>query len=158
MWVGVGAGSISSESRGIEVGPLGAPRFFVATVQSTTEAPESRVAPNERRAHRRAALDRPVLLETAAKATTVRSVDVSGGGLSLRTNLTLGVGERVSVYFELPIGYGVQVEAEVRRCEGDRVALRFVDAPAEAVLAIRSFCRVSGLVPAVKTSGRLVGV
>ena len=112
----------------------------------------------EMRVHRRAKLDRPVLLETAAKVTTVRSVDVSGGGLAVRTNLALAVGERVSVYFELPIGYGAQVEAEVRRCDGDRVALRFVNAPAETVLAIRSFCRVSGLMPAVKTSSRLVGV
>ncbi len=115
------------------------------------------MVPGERRAFRRAGLDRPVLIETGASSFTARSVDVSGGGLAVRTDRTLAVGERLSVYFELPIGYGVETQAEVLRRDGDRVALRFVGAPAEAVLAVRSFCRVSGLVPAVKPSGRLVG-
>jgi hypothetical protein len=88
------------------------------------------------------------------KTTTARGVDVSGGGISLRTELSLQVGERMSVYFELPIGYGVETEAEVLRQEGDLVALRFVDAPREAIVAVRSFCRISGLTPAVGPASR----
>ncbi|MBK6518357.1 MAG: PilZ domain-containing protein [Polyangiaceae bacterium] len=102
----------------------------------------------ERRAHRRAALDRPVLLETASKTATGRLLNVSGGGLALRSELDLAVAERVSVYFELPIGFGVQADAEVLRREGAITVVRFVDAPSQAVLAIRSFCRISGLMPA----------
>jgi hypothetical protein len=110
----------------------------------------------ERRAHRRAPLDRPVLVETEGGSFTVRSVDVSGGGIAVATDRPIAVGERLSVYFELPIGYGVETRAEVLRREGGRVALRFVEPPPEAVLAVRSFCRVSGLVPAVRPSARLV--
>lgn len=102
----------------------------------------------ERRAHRRAPLDRPVLVETASRTSTGRALNVSGGGLALRVELDLAVGERVNVYFELPIGFGVQTDAEVLRREGALAVLRFVDTPREAELAIRSFCRISGLMPA----------
>lgn len=101
----------------------------------------------ERRAYRRAPLDRPVLLETASKTTTVRSVDVSGGGIAVRTDLPLAPSERLSVYFELPIGYAVQADAEVVRRDGELLVVRFVEAPREAILAVRSFCRISGLTP-----------
>jgi hypothetical protein len=119
-------------------------------MSSTTEpsAASSRREPGERRAFRRAPLDRPVLLETSHKTITARSVNVSGGGLALRTELDVRPGERVSVYFELPIGYGVETGATVVRREGDLTVLRFVDGPSEAILAIRAFCRVSGLQPA----------
>lgn len=108
---------------------------------SETLVPESR---SERRAHRRAPFDGPVLLETSAKTSTARSVDVSGGGIALRTDVPLRESERVTVYFELPIGYAVEAEAEVLRHEGDLVALRFVEAAHEAIVAVRSFCRMSG--------------
>ena len=103
----------------------------------------------DRRAYRRAAIDRPVLIETASRTITARGVDVSGGGLSLGTDHDLEIGERVSLYFELPIGVGVQTDGVVTRIEGKRAALRFVDCPREALLAVRSFCRVSGLMPVV---------
>lgn len=119
----------------------------VATEQT---AVSSRREPGERRAFRRAPLDRPVLLETSHKTTTARSVNVSGGGLALRTDLVIDPGELVSVYFELPIGYGVESAATLVRRDGDLTILRFVDGPAEAILAIRAFCRVSGLQPAAQ--------
>jgi len=77
-------------------------------------------------------------------------VDVSGGGLKLRSTLALAIGDRVTVYFELPIGFGIEATAEVQRFEGDLVALRFVEIARESVLAIRSFCRVSGLMSVVR--------
>jgi hypothetical protein len=102
-------------------------------------------APTEdRRAHRRAPLDRPVLVELGSRSLTARAVDVSGGGIALRTDQALGPAERVSVYFELPIGYAVETSAEVVRADGNLVALRFVDTPREAIVAVRSFCRISG--------------
>jgi hypothetical protein len=114
---------------------------------------QSIVDTTDRRSFRRAPLDRPVLLENDTKSVTARSINVSGGGIALRTDLALEVGDRMSVYFELPIGYGVQAEAEVLRRDGDFVALRFVEAAHEAILAVRSFCRISGLVPASRRAG-----
>lgn len=107
-------------------------------------APASSViAPGDRRAHRRTTLDRPVLVETSARSGTARCIDLGGGGIALRTDLALAEKERVSIYLELPIGVAVETQAEVLRREGDVVALRFVDAPREAVIAVRSFCRIS---------------
>lgn len=119
-------------------------------LESRVAAPSVPATQVDRRAFRRAQLDRPVLLETASKTVTVRSVDVSGGGIALRTGLSIASDERVSVYFELPIGYAVQAEAEVVRREGELVVLRFVEAPRETILAVRSFCRISGLTPVSK--------
>lgn len=116
-------------------------------VASIDQAASSRREPGERRAFRRAPLDRPVLLETSQRTATARSVNVSGGGLAIRTDLPIALGERVSVYFELPIGYGVETAATLVRRDGDVTVLRFVDGPPEAILAIRAFCRVSGLQP-----------
>lgn len=107
-------------------------------------SPSSQLAvAGDRRAHRRTALDRPVLVETSARSGTARCIDVGGGGIALRTDLDLAEKERVSIYFELPIGVAVETQAEVLRREGEIVALRFVDAPREAVIAVRSFCRIS---------------
>ncbi|MFO0616097.1 MAG: PilZ domain-containing protein [Polyangiaceae bacterium] len=109
------------------------------------------VTPNpERRVHRRTSLDGPVLLETSQRTATVRSLDVSGGGMKLRSSLGVNVRDRVTVYFELPIGFGIEACAEVRRYEGDVIALRFLGLPRESELAIRSFCRISGLRPAAR--------
>lgn len=108
----------------------------------------------DRRAHRRAVLDRPVLLEGNDRTATVRSVDVSGGGIALRLDsrspLRLTPAARVQLYFELPIGYPIETAAEIVRAERDLVALRFVDTSREALTAIRSFCRLSGQHPTVQ--------
>lgn len=121
----------------------------------TAEHPLStrdRVSGAERRAFRRATLDRPVHLETSSRTATARSVDVGGGGIALRTELNLTVGERVSLYFELPIGYGVETAAVVVRGDNGLFALQFDEPPYEAVVAVRSFCRASGLHPAFRTA------
>ena len=85
---------------------------------------ESPGARPDRRADRRAKLDRPVMIETEAASRP---------------------GETVEVYFELPIGYAIEAQAVVTRCEKNRVALRFLALSHEAEVALRSFCRISGL-------------
>jgi len=137
-------------SRYVGFGAVGAERearVEATPGEVTSESVIRRIAP-DRRAYRRAPLDRPVLVETSSKTITARGFDVSGGGISLRTDLAMTVGERVSMYFELPIGFCVEVHGEVLRQEGTFVALRFVDPAYQTVLAIRGFCRISGLTPA----------
>lgn len=97
----------------------------------------------DRRAHRRMALEVPVLLETDARSATARCIDLGPGGVRVHTDLALAEGEAVAVYLELPIGLAVETRAEVVRREGDVLALRFVDPPRDAVIAIRGFCRMS---------------
>ena len=114
----------------------------------TSESCDPKSVRTERRAHRRAALDKPVMIETSSRTLTVRSIDVSGGGIGLSTDAPLAEGESVGVYFELPIRYGVEGRAEVVLRDGQRVVLRFTEIPHEAVVAVRSFCRISGVMPA----------
>ncbi|MBI3201104.1 MAG: PilZ domain-containing protein [Myxococcales bacterium] len=99
----------------------------------------------DRRADRRAKLDRPVLIDTEATSRPGRALDVSRGGLSIESELELAAGEVVQVYFELPIGVAVEARAVVTRCEKNHIALRFVELDHEAEIALRSFCRISGL-------------
>jgi hypothetical protein len=101
----------------------------------------------DRRAFRRAMLEKPVMIETPDSERPARGLNVSAGGIYLETELSLSVGESVEVYFELPIGYAVETRATVVRCERDRIALSFTDLPKEALIALRSFCRLSGLHP-----------
>lgn len=117
---------------------------------SMREPAPSLMEPGERRAHRRARLDRPVLVETESRSGNARAVDVGASGIALRTELPLRERERVGIYFELPIGYAVETQAEVVRRDGDLVALRFVDPPREAVIAVRGFCRISGVMPVLQ--------
>jgi hypothetical protein len=102
----------------------------------------------ERRVHRRAPIDRPVLLDTGSRTTTARAVNVSAGGIALRTDLPLTPAAGADLYFELPIGYPVEVRAEVLRTTNGVVVLRFVDAPKEVIVALRAFCRISGAISA----------
>lgn len=106
---------------------------------------ESPPSSGERRSHRRAALNRPVLLDAPAVPQPVAAVDVSGSGLSIAVDVPLEVGAIVEVYFELPIGYAVEARAEVVRQANGLTALRFIELGRESQLALRSFCRISGL-------------
>ena len=99
----------------------------------------------ERRAYRRAPLDRPVLIDAASASQPARARDVSGGGISVSSGLSLTIGNIVEVYFELPIGFAVEARAEVIRTEDGTTARRFLDLDKEAVVALRSYCRISGL-------------
>jgi hypothetical protein len=102
----------------------------------------------ERRVHRRAPIDRPVLIDTGSRTATARALNVSAGGIALRTDLPLPPTTAADLYFELPIGYAVEVRGEVVRAADGVVVLRFLDAPKEAVVAMRAFCRISGVVSA----------
>jgi hypothetical protein len=128
--------------------PASSPLASPASTPSMREPAPSIVAEGERRLHRRARLERPVLVETESRSGNARAIDVGANGIALRTELPLREGERVSVYFELPIGYAVETMAQVVRRDGDLVGLRFVDPPREAVIAVRGFCRISGVMPA----------
>ncbi len=103
------------------------------------------VARPERRADKRAALARPVLVDTADASAPSRGLDVSRGGLAIETELELVPGQAVGVYFELPIGYAVEARAIVARRSGRLVGLRFAEMDRETEIALRSFCRISGL-------------
>lgn len=114
-------------------------------VTDPASAAASQPAPSstDRRAHRRTTLDVPVLVETDARSATARCIDLGPGGVRVLTDLALAAGDEVGVYLELPIGLAVETRAAVVRREGDVVALRFVDPPRDAVIAIRGFCRMS---------------
>lgn len=99
----------------------------------------------DRRSHKRALLDRPVMLETEAPSRPGRAVNVSAGGIAVQTELDLAIGERVDLYFELPIGYAVEARATVVRVVDGVAALRFEELSHEAQVALRSFTRISGL-------------
>jgi hypothetical protein len=99
----------------------------------------------DRRAFRRAQFDRPVMIETDVESQSGKALNVSAGGIALETTLDLAPGSDVGVYFELPIGYAVETRATVVRRQGAVVALRFNELAHEAVVALRSFAKISGL-------------
>lgn len=73
-------------------------------------------------------------------------MNLSAGGVALEADVPLEAQQTVSVYFELPsIGFAVDARAVVIRRDGRLVALCFVDLERETALALRSFCRLSGL-------------
>jgi PilZ domain len=102
-------------------------------------------AASERRAQRRAVVELPTMIDSAAAHAAGRSLNVSAGGIALTINGEFSIGALVDVYFELPIGVSVEAKGQVVRRSENELALRFVDLDAKAALALRSFCRVSGL-------------
>jgi hypothetical protein len=90
-------------------------------------------------------LEKPVLIEARDTERPARCVNVSAGGICLATELELAIGEAVDLYFELPMGYAVEASATVVRRERDHTAFSFRDLPKESLVALRSFCRLSGL-------------
>jgi hypothetical protein len=116
---------------------------------STPDDPGSPGVPpeghDERRAFRRAALDKQVLIDDDRVSQPLRARNVSGGGIAVDAGVTLEIGSVVDVYFELPIGVAIEAKAEVVRVEDGTMAFRFVDLDHDQVVALRSFCRLSGL-------------
>ena len=90
-----------------------------------TIPPESGVWP-DRRAHRRVRLEAPVLIDARHSYGTARCHDVSEGGIAVQLERPLAAGTRVDVYFELPSGVAIELEAEVVRVEGTDLGLRFL--------------------------------
>ena len=106
-------------------------------------SPESQPSPGDRRAHRRALLEAPVMLDAASAYRSVRLRNVSAGGLAVTVEETLPVGTELEIYFELPIGVAVEARAVIVRSAGLEIALRFVELDKRTLIALRSFCRVS---------------
>jgi hypothetical protein len=100
---------------------------------------------SERRAQRRAAVELPTMVDSVAAHGAGRSRNVSASGMAMTINGEFSVGAIVEVYFELPIGVSVEARGEVVRRSDNELALRFIDLDAKLALALRSFCRVSGL-------------
>lgn len=90
------------------------------------------------------------MLDAVSSYHSGRCENVSAGGLFVRTDAGLEVGTKVELYFELPGGIAVEANAEVVRREGDRIALCFVDLDHELVVALRAYCRRSGMHVAVQ--------
>lgn len=103
----------------------------------------------ERRSHRRAGLAVPVMLDADSAWQKAECLDVSAGGVAVRSAVDLPLGTVLELYFELPSGVAVEARAEIVRRDGDRVALKFVSIEHELEVALRGFCRISGLHPAV---------
>ena len=85
------------------------------------------------------------MIETESSSERGRVLNVSGGGAAIETPVELEPGAYVSLYFELPIGYAVETRAQVLRREAGAVAVKFLELGREAEVALRSFCRISGL-------------
>lgn len=93
-----------------------------------------------RRAHRRAALTAPVLVDSARAHHTGYCRDVSEGGLSIELQSDLPVGSAVDLYFELPSGIAIEARAEVAR-RGERTfGLRFHGLSVDDRRAVASYC------------------
>jgi hypothetical protein len=103
-----------------------------------TIPPESGVWP-DRRAHRRVALDAPALIDARHSYATARCQNVSEGGLAVQLERPLAEGTRVELYFELPTGVAIEIEAEVVRSEGTELGLRFVAPGAAEHAALESY-------------------
>ncbi len=115
---------------------------------SSSPSPQSQS--DERRVFRRAALGVPVMLDAASAWQKAECENVSAGGVAVRSTVDVPVGTVIDLYFELPTGIAVEASAEVIRRDGDRLALRFVEIDHELEVALRGFCRISGLHGAVK--------
>src|SRR5512145_2318032 len=82
-------------------------------------------SPNERRVHRRANLDAPLLLDLGWTWRKVRCRDVSAGGVSVEAE-GLVVGAEVDVYVELPSRSAIETRALVVWVDGRASGLRFL--------------------------------
>lgn len=105
--------------------------------------------PDDRRAYGRAPLEAPAMLDAASSWHAGRCQNVSAGGLAVRTDAELSVGSVLEVYFELPSGVAIETQARVAHAGGGRLGLCFVELDSASALALRSYCRLSGIRPAV---------
>jgi hypothetical protein len=102
---------------------------------------EGPVALGNRRAHRRAALSAPVLIDSARSHHTGRCRDVSEGGLLVELETELPIGMPVDLYFELPTGIAIEAQGAVVTRSGKSVlGLRFDSLKAEDRLAVSAYC------------------
>lgn len=105
---------------------------------------------SDRRAFRRAPLGVPVMLDASSAWQKAECENVSAGGVAVRSTVEVAIGDVLDLYFELPTGIAVEASAKVVRRDGDRLALRFVEIDHQLEVALRGYCRISGLHGAVK--------
>ena len=92
------------------------------------------------------------MLDAVSSYHSARCENVSAGGVVLLTDAVLEVGTKVELYFELPSGIAIEANAEVVRRDGNRLAFKFIELDHELVVALRAFCRRSGMHAAVRQS------
>ena len=97
----------------------------------------------DRRAHIRAPLSVPVLLDSSSTRGEGRAADVSSAGLLVELAEMFQVGAELDVYFELPNRTAIDARGRVLRSDGRFVALAFTSIDATSQLALRSYCRLA---------------
>jgi hypothetical protein len=78
----------------------------------------------ERRSHPRTPFDGPVMIDTRRSWLKAQAIDVSAGGIRLKSDPPLRAGEEVEVYFELHT-LAVETLARVVRTDGRIAGLAF---------------------------------
>jgi uncharacterized protein (TIGR02266 family) len=124
----------------------GEPRFASEERPTRLSHPGS-VAPPERRHSGRAPWIADLEFAEDAQFFTGLSLDVSEGGLFVATYISIPIGTRLVLCFELPDGTSVEARGEVRwvrpeATDGERpgVGIAFTELPAEARERIAAIC------------------
>ncbi len=81
---------------------------------------------SERRNHRRVPVEAQAAIGEGDSVAQVSCVDLSVGGLLLDSAAPPALGQRVAIELTLDATTSVKTEAEVVRCEGTRIGLRFL--------------------------------
>jgi hypothetical protein len=102
-------------------------------------------ASTERRASLRVPLDVPALLDSDRAHHSGRCCVVSTAGVVVAVDAAVPDGSEFDVYFELPSGLPVEARAVVIRTSAEGLVLRFVRLEARTRVALRAFCRPSGV-------------
>jgi hypothetical protein len=111
-----------------------------------------------RRAHRRAALTAPVLIDSARSHCTGHCRDVSEGGLLVELESELPVGMPVDLYFELPTGVAIEARAEVTRSATSAIGLRFEALSPEDRKALAAYCETWRAALLTKAARRVASI
>ena len=95
----------------------------------------------DRRRHPRVGLESPVLLDNLKEWSRASCRNISMGGVAVRCERVLAIGERLEIYLELPNGFAVEAVARVVRTGGEDAGLQFLSMGNRASLALRALCR-----------------
>ncbi|HWA71368.1 MAG TPA: PilZ domain-containing protein [Polyangiaceae bacterium] len=120
--------------------------------------PRDKQTLGNRRAHRRAALTAPVLVDSARAHHTGYCRDVSEGGLSIELQGDLPVGTAVDLYFELPTGIAIEARAEIARRAERTFGLRFQSLSADDRRAVVAYCETWKAALLTKCAHRMASI
>jgi hypothetical protein len=93
----------------------------------------------DRRSSYRVDFSSPVLLDNQQAWWRCTAENISEGGLCLADLGPLEAGAKVELYFELPNGTMIEAQAEVVRCFGSVVSVRFLQLNDDQLRGLRSF-------------------